>query len=157
MAFVKEVFLDISLDDLRQTFYRWTDVGLINDQTGYEEATERESLLEFSYDFLSLMDALYLIYQADAEVKERRDKLSDESKELLSQENLPEYLPEDQVLKPMQYVKDFFGYYPIVYVRRELWDLFVSVLDFDGYFVIEIQKGMLGFSYEWFVRLADAA
>jgi len=140
---IKEILSNHSLPKIRNLLRDWQFVGITTECSTYDEADQRKQLLLFYKGLFPLIEALFVINAENNKVEIEKDKL--------------EYLRKDQLIKPIKVIEEFFEKFPLMYVRRELYDWLEAGLSFNGPWPEDFSEGEVLDTYNVIWCLVESA
>ncbi len=136
---IAEVFSHTTLKDLHEYLLpSWLRVALINTQSLYSAARDREILYEFYEQLLPFVEALYVSPVTDLY-------------------HCSLYLNKGQSADPSTVITTFFQQFSIDYVRRELSDFMEAGIGYEGNYPNGFTPWQAWMSYNHMLCLAEAA
>jgi hypothetical protein len=140
---IKEIFKHNSLSELRNLITYWQCFALTTDCTIYDETNQRKQLLLFNRGLNLFTEALCIINSKNNNEEINIDELK--------------HLSKNQIAEPIQAIEEFFDKFPIVYIRRELYDWLEASLSFVGPWPDDFHQGNILNAYNIFLCLVESA
>lgn len=156
-AYMKEAFLTLQLDDIKEEIDGWLSIALVNDNSAYEEGRAREDLMDFCSELQLLAEAFHVMNESakPEEANAWKKNLQPDLKEKVDQLNQLELLTPEQTEDPMSVIHDFCKRFKLSYCRTELWDLLDAVITYEG--EKEVVKINLLLVYECIASIIEVA
>ena len=159
LSCLQEVYKTFHLSDIKSELEEWFHVGLSNDNSAYEEGQQRSNLIRFNGELQILSEALHLVNKAHQPkgVKDWMEGLPPEIKNEIQQYNQPTKLSHEEMINPMQVVKQFCKAFTREYAIREMWDWLDAVITYEGEYPKAVYKGNIIIFYECLLCLIESA
>jgi len=134
------------------------DLDTILDDLEYEDAEQRENFVDFYFQLLFFVEAIYFYNKVrDKKKMEHYERASQETKDFMDSINQRRKLTEKTTLNPVLVIVQFCELFSIKFVRIELWDFFDAVQTYEGHFKDFIEKEDVSHLYLNLLTLAEAA
>ena len=131
---IDEVWKDFDLDYLMDDELPYWFLMAVSTEV-YEDNEDRQQFVEFFYDFMEYLEAIYFFSLSRSARMKRmlafRRKIGDED---LLKCNLPRRLTTKGVARPKAVISRFCEQYDLGYAKKELANCFESVMLYEGRF-----------------------
>jgi hypothetical protein len=118
---LREIFGGSALSDMLSELERWKRIALRSEGTQYDEADQREQLLDWLDELPALLEALDMIHQfGNCE----GPAITLPAPARMLRDYKASYLSEEQVQDPLAVVRTCFRRFSLKFSHRELWSLF---------------------------------